>query len=141
MLRKITAAAVLASVATFASAAEPNMEPGRWEYTNTTRFSGPVNIPEQTNTHTQCVTPGDIEEADTFLRDAQKCRIDDREVGSDAVSYTMVCPGQDGGEMRMQVDMQVMGDRVQGRSTATLMMNGQSMEMVTRIEGERIGDC
>lgn len=141
MLRKIGLAALLAAVTTIVSAAQPNMQPGRWEYTNTTSFSGPVNIPDQQNTHTQCVTAEDIEEADTFLRNAEQCSIEDRDIGSDAVSYTMVCPGQQGGEMRMEVDMQVMGDRVSGRSTATLTMNGQSMDMVTRIKGQRVGDC
>lgn len=141
MLHKIGLAALLAAVTTIAAAAQPNMQPGRWEYTNTTRFSGPMDIPEQQHTHTQCVTEQDIQEADTFLRDAEQCNIEERRLGRDSVSYTMVCPGQQGGEMRMQVDMQVMGDRVTGKSNATLTMNDQTMKMVTTIEGRRVGDC
>lgn len=141
MLRRIGVAALLAAVATIAAAAQPNMEPGRWEYTNTTRFSGAVDMPEKQYTHTQCVTRQDIEEADTFVRDAEQCRVEERNLASETVSYTMVCPSQQGGEMRMQVDMQVMGDRVSGESKATLRMNDQSMDMVTTIEGRRVGDC
>ena len=141
MLRRIGLAALLIAVTPIVSAARPNMEPGRWEYTNTTSFSGPVNMPDKQYTHTQCVTREDIEEADTFLRDTDQCRVEDRRLGSEAVSYTMVCPSGQGGEMRMQIDMQVMGDRVSGKSTATLHMNEQSMEMVTTIKGRRVGDC
>lgn len=141
MLRSIALVALLAGATTGAMAAEPNLEPGRWEYTNTTSFSGPVNIPDQQYTHSQCVTPEDVEDADTFLRNAERCRIEERDLGADAIAYTMICPGQQGGEMRMQVDMQVMGDRVTGEARSSLEMNGQSMEMVTRIRGQRTGGC
>ena len=57
------------------------------------------------------------------------------------MSYTMICPDQEGGEMRVRVDMQLMGDRVRGQSEATMQMNGQSMDVVTQIEGRRVGDC
>lgn len=141
MFYRIGLAALLAAVTTIAAAAQPNMQPGRWEYTNTMSFSGAVNVPEKQYTHTQCVTREDIEEADTFLRDAEQCRVEDRRLASDNVAYTMVCPGPQGSEMRTRVEMQVMGDRVTGDARATLRMNDQSMEMVTAIEGRRVGDC
>jgi hypothetical protein len=117
------------------------MQPEQREYEKTTRFSGPVNLPEQTYTHSQCVTREHIEQADTFLRDTEQCRVENRELTSSSVAYTMVCPSQQGGEMRMDTEMQVMGDRVSGEARSTLDMNGQSMDMVTRIEGRRVGGC
>ena len=142
MIRPLLALVLTVAVSWPAFAAEPDVQPGQWKYTNTTKISGAgMDLPEQRQTNTHCVTESDIAEAETFMDDAERCEIAQRSVEADAMSYTMICPDQQGGEMRVQVDMQLMGDRVRGQSEATMQMNGQSMDVVTQIEGRRVGDC
>ncbi len=141
MCHKTLTALALVCVPGLAIAVQPNMEPGQWEYTTTTRISGPMDIPEQTSTHSQCVTEGELDEADAFMEDVEECEVERREVSADKAGFTLVCPGQQGVEVRMTMDMRLLGDRVEGESVAKMSMSGQSMEMRSRVEGRRVGDC
>ena len=141
MNRTILFALVLACMPGPAIAVQPNMQPGQWEYTTATRVAGPVDIPEQTSTHTQCVTEGEINDADAFMEDVEDCEVKRREVTADKAGFTLVCPGQQGTEMRMTMDMRLLGNRVEGESVVTLLMSGESMKMRSRVEGRRVGDC
>lgn len=141
MYRTILSALCLVCLPGLAVAVQPDMQPGQWEYTTTTRVIGPVDIPERTSTHTQCVTESEVDDADAFMEDVEDCEVERREVTADEAGFALVCPGQQGTEMRMTMDMRLRGDRVEGESVTTLTMGGESMEMRSRVEGRRVGDC
>ncbi len=141
MYRTIPSALVLACVPGVAMAVQPNMDPGQWEYTTKTRIAGSVSIPERTSTHTRCVSEDEVDDADAFMEDVEDCEVERREVTADKAGFTLVCPGEQGAGMRMTMDMRLLGDRVEGESVTTLSMSGESMEMRSRVEGRRVGDC
>lgn len=141
MYRSITPAIVLSLVPMLAEVAQPDMQPGEWEYTTTTRISGPVGMPDRTSNRTRCVTARDVDDADTFMEDVEDRDVERRGISADRAGLALICPGQQGREMRMSMDMRLPGDRVGGESVTTLSMNGESMEMRMRVEGRRVGDC
>lgn len=141
MYRTILSALILVCVPGLAIAVQPNMDPGQWAYTTTTRIAGSVSIPDRTSTHTRCVTESEVDDVDAFMEDVEDCEVERREITADKAGFTLDCPEQQGAEMRMTVDMRLLGDRVEGESVTTLSMGGESMEIRSRVEGRRVGDC
>lgn len=126
-----------------ASADKPNIQPGEWEYKNTTTFSGDMDIPDQSETTTECVTQEDIDDGLITLdeQDTRECEIRDKQISSDAASYTMACEDPEGGTMTMSADMQFNGDSAQGTIEGEMTSEMGTIQVETRMEGTRIGDC
>lgn len=122
-----------------ALAVDPDIRPGQWEYTNVTRFEG-MPMPDQTHTHTECVTPSDIEKGAGFLEDAENCDVTSMDMRRSGMTYTMVCREQ-GAEIRMDGDIRFMGDRADGKLNAQMDSPMGPMKMKIELAGRRIGDC
>jgi len=125
-------------------AEQPNIEPGQWEYTNKTTFSGDMPAgSDQTQTTTQCVTQEDIDDGLVALdqKMEQQCDIRDKTVSRNSASYTMVCNFGMGGGMTMSADMQFNGDTSQGTMTGQMDSEMGNMEIKTQMQGKRVGDC
>ena len=137
-LRHLVAATALGL--SFAAAADqPNVQPGQWEFTSTTSFTG-MPMPEQTLSSSECVTAEDIAEGFAFDVDVENCEIQNMDKRPDGMNYTMVCR-QEGMEMTMEAELKFMGDRTEGTMDAQTMTPMGPMNMRTVLEGRRVGDC
>jgi hypothetical protein len=137
-IRPILAALALC-LALPALAAQPNILPGQWEYTNVTRFEN-MPIPEQTHTGTECVTRSDIESGEAFVDDAENCEVTNKDLRASGMTYSMVCREQ-GVEVHMDADIRFMGDRAEGTMDARMDGPMGPMRMHIELSGRRIGDC
>lgn len=134
-------AVLLAPVAV--QAEQPNIQPGEWEYENVTTFEGDMDIPEQRETTTECVTQEDIDEGLIAPDEAEmgECEIIDQNISSSEMTYTMQCVDEEGGQMTMNAEMQFHGDRATGTIHGDMETAMGQMQVETRMEGQRIGDC
>lgn len=123
----------------------PNIEPGLWEYTNTTKTEGESSMPEQTDTREECVTEEDIEEGlDEGFHQVQEdddCEVRDRSMSADEATYTLICKDAEGTAMEMEMNMEFMGDRMEGEMNGEYNTEMGNMKMTWEIVGERVGDC
>jgi len=139
-LRSLLAAAVLA-LPLAAVAETPNIVPGMWEFTSTTSVTGEVPIPDQSETHQECIAQGDLDDADfQFLEVEEGCELLEHNVSADGVDYRMVCHAE-GGEANIDGRMDFLGERVEGNVDVTVQSPMGEMLMNTVVEGARIGDC
>mgnify|MGYP001345886443 FL=1 len=140
LLRPLFAAAVLALPLT-AMAETPNITPGLWEFTSTTSVTGEIPIPDQTDTHQECIAQGDLEDPDfQFLEVEEGCELLEHNVSADGIDYRMICR-EEGGEANIDGRMDFLGERVEGDVNVTVQSSMGEMEMNTVVEGARIGDC
>ena len=140
LLRPLFAAAVLALPLT-AMAETPNITPGLWEFTSTTSVTGEIPIPNQTDTHQECIAQGDLEDPDfQFLEVEEGCELLEHNVSADGIDYRMICR-EEGGEANIDGRMDFLGERVEGDVNVTVQSSMGEMEMNTVVEGARIGDC
>ncbi len=139
-LRSLLAAAVLA-LPLAAMAETPNITPGLWEFTSTTSVTGEIPIPDQTDTHQECIAQGDLEDPDfQFLEVEEGCELLEHNVSADGIDYRMICR-EEGGEANIDGRMDFLGERVEGDVNVTVQSSMGEMEMNTVVEGARIGDC
>ena len=140
LLRPLFAAALLALPLT-AMAETPNITPGLWEFTSTTSVTGEIPIPNQTDTHQECIAQGDLEDPDfQFLEVEEGCELLEHNVSADGIDYRMICR-EEGGEANIDGRMDLLGERVEGDVNVTVQSSMGEMEMNTVVEGARIGDC
>lgn len=133
--------AVLALPLTAVAAETPNIVPGQWQFISTTSVKGDLPIPDQTDTHQECIAQGDLDDAEfNFIEEQEGCELLEHNVSVDGVDYRMVCRA-DGGEANIDGRMEFLAERVEGQVDIQTDTQGGSMEMVTTIEGERVGDC
>ncbi len=138
-LRRLAIAALLA-LPLAALATEPNIQPGEWELTSTTRFIG-TPMPEQKQSTTECLTREDLADGLVFDVDVEDCQITDKDMRRDGMSYSMTCAQEDGFDMVMNAEMQFLGNRTQGTVAAEMNTPMGAMKMEVLLEGTRIGDC
>jgi hypothetical protein len=140
LYRSLLAAAMLA-LPLAAVAETPNIVPGQWQFISTTSVKGDMPIPDQTDTHQECIAQGDLDDAEFHLIEEEEgCELLEHNVSVDGVDYRMVCRA-DGGEASIDGRMDFLAERLEGRVDIQTQAEGGSLEMVTTIEGERIGDC
>ena len=140
LLRPLFAAAVLALPLT-AMAETPNITPGLWEFTSTTSVTGEIPIPDQTDTHQECIAQGDLEDPDfQFLEVEEGCELLEHNVSADGIDYRMICR-EEGGEANINGRMDFLGERVEGSVDVTVQSPMGEMQMDTVVEGAHIGDC
>ncbi|RCV89869.1 DUF3617 domain-containing protein [Billgrantia montanilacus] len=138
--RSLLAAAVLMLPLT-AVAESPNIVPGQWQFTSTTSVKGDMPIPDQTESHQECIVQGDLDDADfQFLEVEEGCELLEHNVSADGVDYKMVCHA-DGGQADINGRMDFLGERVEGNVNIQTESPMGEMVMDTTIEGERLGDC
>jgi hypothetical protein len=139
-LRSLLAAALLALPLT-AVAETPNITPGLWEFTSTTSVTGEVPIPDQTETHQECIAQGDLTDSDfQFLEVEEGCELVEHNVSAEGIDYRMVCHA-DEGEAHIDGRMDFLGEHVEGNVNVTVQSSMGEMQMNTVVEGERLGDC
>lgn len=124
-----------------AGADAPNINPGMWEYTNTTSVEGPYSMPQHTDTHRECVTREDLERHEDMLEVPDDCTLDDVNMDADAVTYSMTCTDPQGGTMTMDAEMHFYGNRSEGVMRSDIDTPMGTMNMRIEIRGERTGDC
>jgi len=134
-------AGLLLALPLAAVAESPNIEPGQWVFTNTTSVRGDLPIPDQTETHEECIAQGDIDDAAfRFIEEEEGCELLEHEVTVDGLDYRMICRAE-GGEANIVGRMDFLGERVEGNVDILVDSSAGELNMVTRMEGERIGDC
>lgn len=136
--RSLLAAAVLA-LPLAAVADTPNIVPGQWQFTSTTSVTGEVPIPDQTETHQECIVQGDLDEFQ-FIEEEEGCELLDQRVTADGLDYEMVCRAE-GGEANIVGTMTFLGERVEGRVDVATASPLGDLVIVTELQGERIDDC
>ena len=140
-----TCAAALFLGMTFSAIAEvePNINPGMWENTSTMTFDSEFPIPDQTETHTECLTEEEIKSGDAFMEmeDLDECEITHRDMRADGMDYAVSCVGPDGTRVDMNASMEFNGDTAGGVITGDMETPMGPIQMNIRIEGRRIGDC
>ena len=142
MNRNFTAlfAAFFLTVAAVAYAEAPNLEPGEWQFEHVTSIEGQDMIRPQTDHVRQCVTREDVASAENFLETGENCEVQRLSVTRDQLSYDMVCI-EAGMRVEMQAELNFAGTRMHGEMRANLDSPMGEMLLLTRLSGERIGDC
>jgi hypothetical protein len=138
--RTLLAAAALALPLT-AMADTPNIVPGQWQFSSTTSVEGDFPIPDQSESHQECIVQGDLDDTDfQFLEVEEECELLEHNVSADGVDYRMVCHAE-GGEANIDGRLDFLGERVEGSVNIHSQTPMGEMLMNTTIDGERIGDC
>jgi hypothetical protein len=141
LMRPLPIAIGLALIAFAAPANAIEPQPGQWRTTVRTQVSG--GAPQELS-HERCVTPQMINDPEsTFLQDdanAQRNCKRTFQKGESTLSWTVVCTGKvtmtGNGSMTFDSPTHYTGSfNVVGNS------DDQPFEMVTQMEGERVGDC
>ena len=141
--RGVAAIAVMAAALTGTTAtAELNVNPGLWEFTSNMRMEGPMEMPDQQSTETDCLTQEEIDEDLLFGLDEDdaECEVVDSDITSDRVAYTLMCDYGDGDSFESSYVMHLMGDRVEGEMVGDIDTPMGEMKMFVDFEGEKIGD-
>ncbi|MGM0912843.1 MAG: DUF3617 domain-containing protein [Pseudomonadota bacterium] len=135
-------AGLLLALPITALAETPNIVPGEWEFTSTTSVSGDMPIPDQTETTRECIAQGDLADPDfQMIEEEEGCELLEHNVGVDGMDYRMVCEAE-GGQADIVGHMDFLGETTEGRVEVTVQSPQMGeMEMVTEVEGRRIGDC
>ncbi|HSH56914.1 MAG TPA: DUF3617 family protein [Halomonas sp.] len=127
----------------FSALAEtPNIVPGEWEFTSTTSVSGDLPFPDQTETSRECIAQGDLNDPDfQMIEEEENCELIEHSVGVDGMEYRMVCQAE-GGQADIVGHMEFLGETTEGRVEVTVQSPQMGeMEMVTEVEGRRVGEC
>lgn len=134
-------AGLLLALPLAAVAESPNITPGQWEFTSTTSVQGDMPIPDQTETHQECIAQGDIDDEEfSFIEEEEGCELLEHEVTVDGLDYRMVCRAE-GGEANIVGRMDFLGERAEGNVDILVDSPAGEMNMTTTMEGRRIGDC
>ncbi|WP_280547630.1 MULTISPECIES: DUF3617 family protein [unclassified Halomonas] len=134
-------AGLLLALPLAAVAESPNIEPGQWEFTSTTSVRGDLPIPDQTETHQECIAQGDIDDEEfSFIEEEEGCELLAHQVTVDGLDYRMVCRAE-GGEANIVGRMDFLGERVEGNVDILVDSPAGEINMTTSMEGRRIGDC
>lgn len=141
MLLRVLVSAAMLSLPLAALAEAPNLEPGEWEFTSTTKVEGDFPIPDETDTHRECLTQEAIEEANSaFVQEAEGCEFLEHDGNSERMIYRMACQGE-GGEATVEGEMRYFTDRLEGDMRVETTTPMGDMVMQTTMQGERLGDC
>jgi hypothetical protein len=115
--------------------AVPDIREGQWEITTKVEIPGmPANMPPMKNT--QCLTNKDFVPKNS--QPGQECSFPETKITGNTVTYKMECKGKQG-EMKGSGEITYSGDSFKG--TMKMQMPQANMEMISHMEGKRIGDC
>jgi len=113
------------------------MEPGEWEFTNT--MSAPGLPQAQTMTMRQCVKPEDAKDPARWQgKPESDCTMTPKGKTGDSHSWDLSCPKSG---MKGSGTVRYGKGTVESETKMTMVQQGQTMEMVTKMKGRRIGPC
>lgn len=113
----------------------PDMREGKWEITTKVEMPGmPTNMPPMKTT--QCLTEKDLVPENS--QPGQECNFPETMVTGNTVTYKMECKGKQG-EMKGAGQITYSGETFKG--SMKMQMPQANMEMISHMEGKRIGDC
>lgn len=130
--RIVLIAALAASAFAGAPAVAAQMTPGLWEYTTKIDMPGMAMPP---HTAQQCMKAADVSDTRKTLPIDKHCETSDVKYEGNTVSWKMRCDAPQAmtgsGSMTQEAT----------RSSGTVKMSMQGMNVTSHIEGKRIGDC
>jgi len=130
-------ALVLVALAGTAQAAGMRVEPGKWEFTTTSRM--PMLPSPETSVDTQCVTESEVR-PETFLSDSDGCELKDAASDASSMRWTIECRHPEG-RMTGNASMTSTGASVEGTMTMQVDVGGQSTRFEQTWRGRRLGPC
>ena len=136
--RVLLCLAIFSFLVISATASAQNMKEGKWEITTKVEMPGmPANIPAQKSV--QCMTKKDSVPSQPEKN--KDCKITSMKTSGDTIYWTMQCKsGQGTTNMKGQITYK--GDKMEGVMNTTIIEpDGDKMQMTSRINGRRIGDC
>jgi hypothetical protein len=135
--RTLLVTAVLALPLTaMADTPTPNIVPGQWQITSTTSVEGDFPIPDQTESHRECILHADFQLFDV----EEECELLEQNVSADGIDYRMVCHAE-GGEANIDGRLDFLGERVEGSVNIHSQSPMGEMRMNMTINGVRLGNC
>lgn len=142
MRRRVFILALLGSVmsSTATSAETPNLVPGLWTYTHTTRIEGPVAVQPQTAENQQCVTQADLDKGVDVLELPKNCTLTRVDIQRDRADYAAQCNMQ-GMQSRFSGYATFHGKHMQGQMSSEMDTPLGKMQMKMDYQAQRQGDC
>ena len=133
---RILIASTLAFAA-LAAHAEPRMQPGLWEFSNT--MTTPKAPKPQTATIKRCVTEKEVKNPAAVQGKPDKdCKVSPKGKSGEAYSWEMECPKSG---MKGSGTVRYGKDTLEGETKMTASSKGQPVEITTKMKGRRIGPC
>ncbi len=124
-------------LAAFGAHAEPRMEPGLWEFSNT--MTTPNAPKPQTATVKRCITEKQVKNPALLQGKQDKdCKITPKGKTGDSYAWQMECPKSG---MKGSGTMRYGKGTVEGETTMTASSKGQPVEITTKTKGRRLGAC
>ncbi|WP_111655435.1 DUF3617 domain-containing protein [Isoalcanivorax indicus] len=126
-----------------ASAADPNIQPGEWEYANVTVMTmGDQKMPPQEDSHRECVTAEDLQNIDLLAGEGMEgCEVKNMNMQRSRMRYTVSCAADDGTRYTMNADMRMNGTTSEGVIKGDMDTPMGPMSMHITVSGRRLGDC
>ena len=125
-------------------AAAPDIQPGQWEYTNTTGMSfGGSAMPPQQHVHRECLTQADLQELSPFdTGEMGECTLTRQEQSASRLRYEITCQDPaSGGTYTLQGDIRLQGTRMEGTLNGKMDTPMGPATLEIALKGQRIGDC
>lgn len=121
-----------------ARSAEPDIRYGEWEITTT--VEGGMMPQPMAFTTTQCLTK------ENYLHRSspggkESCTIKQVSVRGNTVSWTVECPGEEGGKVSGQGEITYRDTSYEGAMRITMQVEGRPVAMTQRMRGRRLGEC
>ena len=121
-----------------------DIEPGLWELKMTSSAPASPDFMPPPDTMNQCFTEQDAKDPSRILGSvanpgATDCSYTDKDYSGDTFRFSMQCNGTMGIQTHGEVTFSATA--MQGNLTTTASMNGQNVELQSRISAHRVGDC
>jgi hypothetical protein len=125
------------ALAALAAHAEPRMQPGLWEFTNT--MTTPTAPKPQTATIKRCITEKEVKNPVLLQGKRNKdCKVTTKGRSGDAYAWEMACPKSG---MKGSGTMRYGKGTLEGETRMTASSKGQPVEVTTKTKGRRLGPC
>lgn len=135
----VTVSMIILSSIAFADET-PNLAPGLWSYTHTTRIEGPMSIEPQTASNQQCITQADIDKGLGVIDLPEGCQLTRAEIQRDRADYAAECDMQ-GMQSRFNGYATFHGKQMQGQMNSEMDTPLGKMLMKMDYQAEHQGDC
>jgi hypothetical protein len=118
------------------SAADPGMAPGLWEITTVMEMPGlPFQPPPTTFSH--CYTKEDVQKQEEIVPSPEgDCKVTDLKRSGNRMTWKMICQGANAGKGEGEIIF-----KNDTSYAGTMKLESQGMNLTTRYQAKRIGDC
>ena len=135
-MHRILIASTLA-LAALSAHAQPRMQPGQWEFTNT--MTTPKAAKPQTAAIRQCITEKDVKNPALMqAKPGKDCKVTPKGKSGDVYSWEMECPKSG---MKGSGTVRYGKGTLEGETKMTASSKGQPVEITTKMKGRRVGPC